>query len=326
MQLTKSKALIFSKDRAMQLDATIRSFYLHCLDHQILRLVVLFKASNAAHYRQYLQLMKDFPEIKFVPEKNFRRNVLHEILTIDNIDPFHYFWYSLVSELVNRVAIHKGGIKTIIEGMQRRIRAEAHKSVDVSRDPFILFLVDDCLFVRDFKLEEVFQLLRTHPNSIGFSLRLGENTKISYGKNQTQKLPEFTSLGSQILSYHWKGADRDFGYPIEVSSSIFRYQMIAPLIASIPFHQPNKFEGNLDKCCDQLKEKYPLLFCYKTSIAFCSPINIVQQVVANRSGENVSYSVDQLSKKFDLGQRIDVKTLSGFVPSSCHQEVELIIR
>ena len=50
--------LIFSKDRAMQLDGTLRSFYMHCKDAQSTDLTVIYKTSNALHDKLYDALKK----------------------------------------------------------------------------------------------------------------------------------------------------------------------------------------------------------------------------------------------------------------------------
>jgi len=77
--------LIFSKDRAMQLQATIESFLLHCQDHDNVHLTVLYKASNELHAGQYAELKSRFPGINFVEESNFREQVLSVLEKCDYI-------------------------------------------------------------------------------------------------------------------------------------------------------------------------------------------------------------------------------------------------
>ena len=130
-------ALIFSKDRAMQLQATIESFILHCRDNNAANLVVLFKASNAVHKQQYDELKKKFPVVIFVEETDFRQQVL-----------------------------------SVVE-----------------RCKYVLFLVDDNIFVKPFSLRDVIAALDSEKNAIGFSLRLGKNTEYCYSLSSPQKLP-----------------------------------------------------------------------------------------------------------------------------------------
>ncbi len=69
-------ALIFSKDRAMQLHAALQSFIQHCRDNDKMTISILYKTSNQKYQRQYEQLQRQFPEINFIPETNFKRQTL----------------------------------------------------------------------------------------------------------------------------------------------------------------------------------------------------------------------------------------------------------
>jgi hypothetical protein len=72
--------LIFSKDRAMQLDALLTSLYLHCHDRQLLRPIhVLFTCTNGRHQAQYRELASAYDQVLFIAERNFTAQVL-EIL------------------------------------------------------------------------------------------------------------------------------------------------------------------------------------------------------------------------------------------------------
>jgi len=77
--------LIFSKDRAMQLQATIESFLLHCRDHNNVHLTVLYKASSELHAGQYAELKNRFPGVNFIEEDSFRDQVLSVLESCDYI-------------------------------------------------------------------------------------------------------------------------------------------------------------------------------------------------------------------------------------------------
>lgn len=49
--------IVFSKDRGMQLDAVLRSFYRHCRDIQTIDIQVLYTTSTPVHQRQYNTLI-----------------------------------------------------------------------------------------------------------------------------------------------------------------------------------------------------------------------------------------------------------------------------
>lgn len=69
--------LVFSKNRAMQLDCTLRTFFKKCLDNDQIDVSVLYKCSNPANEDQYSRLKDLFPKVDFFEETNFRDNVLY---------------------------------------------------------------------------------------------------------------------------------------------------------------------------------------------------------------------------------------------------------
>ncbi len=143
--------IVFSRDRAMQLDATLRSFHLHCQDPKASRLYVIYTTTNTRHAQQYLHLSQEYAAygyIHFIEETDFHEDVMQ----------------LLASHRASRQA------------------------------GYILFLVDDNLFVRDFSLREIQETLAAHPEAAAFSLRLGANTTYGYANNRTQVAPALTSI------------------------------------------------------------------------------------------------------------------------------------
>ena len=273
-QMTNTVGLIFSKDRAMQLQAVIDSFFLHCGDSDRLKLFVLYKTTNDLHRRQYEKLIDKYPNVVFVEEVGFRGQVL-----------------------------------TVLKGFE-----------------YVLFLVDDNLFVRDFCLANITENLKTNPDAIGFSLRLGRNTNYCYPHDASQSLPAFEQLGDGILRYDWTRAEIDFGYPLELSSSAYRTRDIVTLLEQFEFDNPNILEELMAANAGLYAQTHRNLLCYDSSAAFCNPVNKVQNVYGNRTGADHRYTLDNLADMFEKGVRIDVEKYSGFVPNACHQEIELYFK
>jgi glycosyltransferase involved in cell wall biosynthesis len=270
--------LIFSKDRALQLDATISSLFLHCRDVRKADVVVLAKSSSEHHREQYNKLELIYPSVRFIWEENFRDQVI---------------------ALVNSV-------------------------------PYILFLVDDNIFVRDFFLEDAIKALEKNPKALGFSLRLGKNTNYCYSLNRSQTVPAMAeaalSRTQKIVKFNWPSAEHDFNYPLEVSSSIYRVFNISAVLSELPFNNPNHLEGHLAGQAPRYGQVLPELLCYEESVTFCNPINKVQKNAPdNRAGNQLHYSADELANIFDRGGRIEVSKFTNFTPNACHQEVELPI-
>ena len=268
------RGLVFSKDRAMQLQAGIESFLLHCRDAGALRLSVLYKASDATHQRQYDTLASRFPQVRFISEINFRWQVLQLLNTCRHI----------------------------------------------------LFLVDDNLFVREFRLDSILESLRQNGDALGFSLRLGRNIQRCYMREVPPAQPGFIPAAPGIAKFSWPGAPHDFGYPLEVSSSVYRTAELLPLLEQLPFTNPNTLEGLMAANAALYAASRPALLCFEQSVAFCNPINMVQTTCRNRAGNNPRHTAQHLADLFDQGYSIDVERYAGFVPQACHQEVELIFR
>lgn len=316
--------LIFSRDRAMQLDATLRSFFLHCKDSQLPQIYVLYKSTSNQHHLQYQILRDNYPEVNFVKQGQFRRDVLR----IVNPYPFVSFSalvHSVVDIIISAFLLIERVPTRVLQGVSYLVREKLLKRFVpvVSGNQFLLFLVDDNLFVKDFSLEDILETLGEHPDALGFSLRLGTNITHCYMLDQPQSLPEFTPLDNLFMKFDWTVAELDFAYPLEVSSSIYRTRDVFPIIATQPFVIPNLLESQLASSADSFATKMPSLICPRHSYTFCNAINLVQTVASNKAGVDVGYTSDHLADLFDQGYRIRVDAYSGFVPNGCHQEVPL---
>ena len=295
--------LIFSKDRAMQLDGMLRSFFRWSAETDLASLTVLYAASEGRFRGQYQELEREYAgRVRLVEQSDFRKQVLH---LLD------------ARETAKRMRFPGSWIS-------RRVRASEGKDATQSTAPtHILFVVDDTLFVGPFSLLLSAEALDTNHDALGFSFRLGTNTVNSYVFRRSQSLPSFQQLPHGVRKYRWPRADGDFAYPLELSSSFYRAETIVPLVIGLEFSDPNTLESQLSVNAARLRRRFPALLCWENSVAFSAPVNRVQQVFENRSGSAAELSVGSLAGLFDAGKRLDLGALDGFVPSACHQEVSL---
>lgn len=262
---------IFSKDRPMQLEATIRSFKKYCKDLQNVHIEVLYKTSNTRYEKLYQKLIEEYSDVNFVKEKDFKNDLV----------------------------------------------------ASVQRFPYILFVVDDTIFVREFSINQIIELLEKYQDSIGFSLRLGVNAIYCHPMDKFQRLPKFERINERVLKFNWTLSEYDFGYPIEVSSSIYRTKDLLPLLTNLEYKNPNTFESVLDQNKAVFKNTKPILLCYEQSVAFSAPLNLVQTMWQNRASVDQKYAPENLANLFEQGFRFDIDKLDGFVPNACHQEVDI---
>lgn len=194
--------------------------------------------------------------------------------------------------------------------------------IDLVRDTHhVLFLVDDTLIVRPFSAMRAVQALEDDESTLGISLRLGCNTTYCYTLDKAQRLPDFEEVGSDLLRFDWTSAEFDFGYPLELSSSIYRTCDVLPLLTSLEYWNPNTLESELAQRASTFSAERPRLGCFTQSVAFSVPANMVQTAWTNRIDGNPGLSADALAERYLRGERLDVDRFRGFVPSAAHEEV-----
>jgi hypothetical protein len=272
MPINNIIGLLFSKDRAMQLDGALKSFFLHCKDAVNIDISVLYTTSDWMHKKQYQKLAASYPSVNFVEETSFKDQVL------ECIKPYK----------------------------------------------FVLFLVDDIIFTRDFSVTEMSGHLEDHEDALGFSLRLGMNTTYCYTLYHDQKLPAFTPVDEYTLKFRWTDAEYDFNYPLEISMSIYRVEDIHPLLEKLSFTNPNSMEYVMSCSAHNFGASKAFLLCKRNSLAFGYPVNTVQTFyTANRLGNEYRYSVKELANLFEMGYRIDVEKYNMLATNSTCYEIKL---
>lgn len=293
----------------MQLDGVLRSFFLHCKDPNNIAMNILYHASNEKYKNQYKQLTEDYSKrnVKFIEEIHFR----HDFLKLLNyfIRPWQLLLLCL--SIIANVPIFKFIRKLLFKLKQRE---------------FVMFLVDDNIFVKSFEIKSIVDILSRNDDCIGFSLRLGTNINYCYPKARIQAPPYFIEIGDDVMKYDWTTSEDDFAYPLEISSSIYRIQDVLPFLKHSKFKNPNTLESSFSGKKRFFTRIKPLLLCFRKSVTFCNPVNIVQETTKNRVGLKKAYLANNLSQMFKDGYRIDVEKFTKFTPNSCHQEVDLALK
>lgn len=189
---------------------------------------------------------------------------------------------------------------------------------------YILFLVDDCLFFREFKLSGSIFALQRDPSARVFSYRMGLNINYCYPVSQTQKLKSWF-LSDHFLVWGWEEEDHDWGYPMDISCSLYRNEDIYPALTVLGYFNPNQLEFLLDiNRRTQLFPSTPSMVAFEQSVAFCNPVNKVNPQNTNRAGNKPQYSTHSLLGKYLKGIRIDPLALArqNFSPNAPHMEVD----
>lgn len=187
-------------------------------------------------------------------------------------------------------------------------------------DKYVLFCTDDTIFTHNFTIEEIEKIMDDDDNLLNFSLRLGINTTYCYPLSAQQAVPDYEDDG-RIFKWNWANADYDFGYPLELSSSILRVEDMNKFVKTRFFTNPNLMEWYLDISKGRFSDRCQSA-CFKISVAFSAPMNTVEDKNTNKVANKNNYSIDNLLEKYLNGYRINPYKFYKYIPSGAHQEVE----
>jgi glycosyltransferase involved in cell wall biosynthesis len=196
----------------------------------------------------------------------------------------------------------------------------------VAESQFVFFVVDDAIFVAQTSLAAAVSILDNDQSCIGFSYRLGRNTRYCYTMDKPQNLPPFEVARPGLLRFQWPEMDCDFGYPIELSSSMYRTGDLLPLLESQAYKNPNTLESVLASRAVDFRESLPRLACYEQSVAVSIPANLVQTAWTNRVDGHPELSADSLAHEFAKGRRLDIDHYRGHVPGAAHEELPFVFK
>src|SRR5438128_12702136 len=79
------RGIVFSKDRPLQLEATLASYYRRCLDAESVEMCVLYTCSDARQAAAYQTLAREYPLVRFVRETDFRADTLALVSGCHNV-------------------------------------------------------------------------------------------------------------------------------------------------------------------------------------------------------------------------------------------------
>jgi hypothetical protein len=282
-----------SRDRALQLEGTLSSLKRHCRDLDGSNVSVLVSATSDAHLMGYRRVASEHPDVRFWIERRFDRDA--------------------------RKLLHCPARSRYPTRLRQRSRTCG----------FQLMIVDDTLFVDRFSLQDVSSVLAGAPHALGVSLRLGESIEYCQPLGIQSLPPPLHHLSGEgrdeLVSFRWVDSQPDWGYPLELSSSLYRRDELMNLVQTVSFDSPTTLEHGLWLKAPIVAESRPSLISYRRPRAFSLALNRVQAIAANPvSGHDRHRPVELLARLYE-GWRIDVGAYEGFLPHACHQEVELLL-
>src|ERR1035437_7440643 len=136
--------ILFSKDRAMQADAALHSFFLHCRDATDANIHVLYLATDQRYIRQYDTLIAAYPSVIFVKQADFQID-MESILDPCQKGSFQERIYAAIGRIGrNRFRSRSLFEKLRVHTVGRILRLVMEKFMQsISNSDYFLFLVDD---------------------------------------------------------------------------------------------------------------------------------------------------------------------------------------
>ncbi len=250
--------IVFSFNRAMQLDALIHSI-IEYWDVTKIKIVVIYNTTNDFYEQGYKLLQENIKEKKYIhllKETEYKREYnFKELLSLFNLK--HYIKYSYVRSPKSNF---------------RELLATCIKECS----EHIIFLTDDSVFIDNVIVsDEILNEIDQRPFQSSFSLRLGK---------EMNNPPKNIDIDDSYIkwNYYLQPKLHNWGYQFSVDGHIYSKKIILELFENIVFSNPSSLEMF---CCEYVRLKKWL----KNGISFVEPkllsfpLNMVQNIQKNES-------------------------------------------
>lgn len=276
--------IVFSKNRAMQLDLCLRSLKTHFVDYtNHARVSVIYDATDDDDFlRGYEKTKERHPEVNYIQQ------------TIFPADSFR----------------------------DDTLTAVGNSEHD-SANTYTMFLVDDVVFKDNFSLtDEPFRLLANNDQMLALSLRLHKKASYCYALNQNMKLPQFTrSVKDKFFVWKYHGCEGDWGYGMSVDGNVYNTKFMSWLLSRLNFNNPNSLEAAMNSPVASRGIRPMFLSCYDGPGKLLNvPANRVQETFQNR--HESSHDPKELNKRYLDGEQISLKNISGIDNFSVHYPID----
>ena len=280
-------AIVFSKDRALQLDLTLSSIKRNF--KQVSEVCVIFHTSEE-HSHSYEILTKEFPDIQFVRQRTHDTGGLFsDIDTIITHCDQEYICFLTDDNIAYSPVVFS---KSVLDGLFQnpfaclslRLGSNIRK-----RDYGDGVLRDDCLPPRERNDPFLTWNRTTIPVGGYWSYPLSVDGHI-FRKQDTKRFAKELNILNSSGAFDWK-------------------------------QTPNEFEAKLQRFWFDIP---PLMASLRMSCIVNSPNNRVQNTIKNRHGDEFSYDAQFLNEKFLGGYRINLDHID-FPEIVCpHQELDIL--
>lgn len=184
---------------------------------------------------------------------------------------------------------------------------ETLRQVIENSSKYILWGCDDVYYKSLFEPRICIEALETDPSLFGFSLKLGRNIKPhpQLSKKNGYLLWDWTQANIPHVHYPWEIGD--WGYPWEISASIYRKEDIVKFLSlNTRADNPNYFEGELASYFKEHKRNVLRrnFACFEDSKCLTLTVNRVQNTHPNRFWGDSKTDINKLYQSFKHNEKI----------------------
>lgn len=268
--------IIFSFNRAMQLEALLHSLRMHWSGTPH-RVSVIYNTTKDDFQKGYEMLAAEYSHVEFIKETS--RSQRYHLR--DYLHPYN--WLKLAK--YPHVRYQRSDFRDLL-----------NESLRHSECNYTMFLTDDSAFFTDVCLtQEQLAFIDQAPRQHQISLRLGLNN----AQKPTSILQQSDGTIRWRFSNHPDG--RSWGYRFSVDAHIYATSIMRSLLGQIIFSNPTTLEAHINDYVQKvglLNEGLSLGIPYILSF----PINMVQQIADN---ESLGVSEEKLNHEFIQGYRLE---------------------
>jgi len=281
--------VIFSKDRAAQLDLCLKSIYKNLgILKEHLKIYIIYTASSEEFKKAYVklttELYKQSPSVYFFPEEKFGGFQKTLNYCIKHWEDYVLFFTD--DDIVYR------------------------EFLDADFDKIVSDMENENLICISMRL--------------GTNTFVQDQYTNSYCL-----IPDNVILSSEkIRKWNWKEQPKhiNFAYPFSLDGTLFSSSTAKKIIDKTPgYHNPNSLEGKAFACIkDYIDELPDSMGCFEKSCVINTPINRVQETCLNGAGKFFGNTPEELNENFLKGKRLTLEGMDFSTIIGAHQELKLI--
>lgn len=267
--------IIPSRNRACQLDATLRSIAQHI---KVPHTVSVLYTHDPEFLRGYQELMWNTPYIT----ANFPQDRGMYLQHPQNVNFYK----------------EEGSFKDCFLELINAIHA-----------PYTMFLTDDTIFRRDLEHDEVWKRFERDGTILTLSVRIGLD--VIYSRNEPgtvikSQMPKFEENGPEGNIWNWTNQKaHNWHCPFAFSAHIYRTEDLKKFVPTVDFKGTNHLEHRGGQQVRQLHR--PRMICHDKNKSIVFQLNCVQRHQHNETG-NLSVTLLEMFWSQD-GQRMRMESL-----------------